>query len=192
MSKKNKILVALACVSGCLIILGILFLVNAMGVATFFKAFSAISNVLAKYIVVIVTMACGIMLMSNVCSRIDNDQLRKGSTIAITTFSTVLTVPLVYVFIAVFPATINGTVGPVGEIMALDQIVLGFIEWFGDGAFLYVVYAFMLILSLVFIAVPLFMGVLTVKGKAIELAIVDKKIKISLGTLPVLKNRTID
>ncbi len=192
MDKKNKILIALACLASGLIVLGILFLVNAMGVASFFTAFASISNVLAKYIVVIVTMACGIMLMSNVCSRIDDDKLRNGSTIAITTFSTVLTVPLVYVFIAIFPATISGTIGPVGEIMALDLIVLGFVEWFGDGAFLYVVYAFMLVLSLVFIAVPLVTGILTVQGKTIEVKIEDKKLKIALGVLPVLKNRTQD
>ncbi len=189
MDKKNKILVALASLAGCLIVLGLLFLVNAMGVASFFGAFCAISNVLAKYIIVIVTMACGIMLLANVCARIEDDKLRNGSTIAVTTFSTVLTVPLVYVFIAIFPATISGVIGPVGAIMALDQIVLGFIDWFGDGAFLYVVYAFMLLLSIVFIAVPLVTGVLTVQGKAIEVKIVDKHLKIELGILPVLKDK---
>ncbi len=187
--KKQNILIVLAGIAFALIILGLLFLVNAMGVASFFSAFSLIDNVLIKYIVVIVTMACGIMLMSNVTSRIEDDRLRVGSTIAITTFSTILTVPLVYVFVAIFPAAANGTIGPVGKIMTLDKILEGFVDWFGDGAFLYVVFAFMLVLSIVFITVPLLMGILTARGKTIEVAIIDKKLKISIGTLPVLKNR---
>ena len=61
-----------------IIILGILFLLNAMQDMSnpdniaFFTAFSKIDNVLAKYIVVILTMSCGIMLFSNVALRFPN------------------------------------------------------------------------------------------------------------------------
>lgn len=190
-TKKHKIRSLLFALSIALIILGILFLVNAMGAARIFPAFYDIENVLAKYIVVIVTMACGIMLFSSLSSQIEQDKLRNGLTIGITTFSTVLTVPLVYVFIAIFPAKTLGKIGPVGAVMSLDEILKGFEEWFGGGALLYVVLSFMLILSLIFIAVPLATGILTVKGKTIVIGKKPEsgKFGIYLETLPVLKKR---
>lgn len=190
-SKEHKVRSFLFALSIALIVLGILFLVNAMEAARIFPAFYDISNVLAKYIVVIVTMACGIMLFSNLATTIEDDKLRNGLTIGITAFSTVLTVPLVYVFIAIFPAKARGAIGPVGEIMTLGKIIQGFEEWFGSGAFLYVVFVFMLILSLIFISFPLLTGILAVKGKTIVLGKRPDtgKFSVYIDKLPVLKNR---
>lgn len=189
-SKEHKVRSCLFALSIALIVLGILFLVNAMEAARIFPAFYDVENVLAKYIVVIATMAAGIMLFSNLASTIEEDKLRNGLTIGITAFSTVLTVPLVYVFIAIFPAKVSGAIGPVGEIMALDKILAGFVAWFGDGAFLFVVLTFMLFLSIIFISFPLLTGVLTVKGKAIKLGKnAAGKFSISIGTLPVLEKK---
>ena len=189
-TKQHPVRSCLFALSIALIVLGLLFLVNAMEAARIFPAFYDIENVLAKYIVVIITMACGIMLFSNLSTQIEQDKLRNGLTIGITTFSTVLTVPLVYVFIAIFPLKATGKMGPVGQIMTLDKILAGFEAWFGSGAFLYVVLVFMLLLSIVFISFPLLTGVLAVKGKAI---IVGKqkngKFGIGLGPLPVLAAR---
>lgn len=190
-SKKHPVRSALFALSIALIALGFLFLVNAMGAARIFPAFYEIHNVLAKYIVVIITMACGIMLFSNLSTLIEQDKLRNGLTIGITTFSTVLTVPLVYVFIAIFPLKTLGALGPVGKIMALDKILQGFEEWFGSGAFLYVVLTFMLLLSIIFISFPLLTGVLAVKGKTIKIGKgKNGKFGISLAPLPVLAART--
>ena len=187
-SKAHKVRSCLFILSMAFIILGFLFLINAMEAARIFPAYYDIPNVLAKYIVVIITMAMGIMLFSNLSSSIEEKKLRNGLTIGIVTFSTVMTVPLVYVFIAIFPAHAAGKIGPVGQIMALDRIVDGFTDWFGNGAFLYVVFVFMLILSIIFIAFPLVTGVLTVKGKAI---VVGKnqngKFGIFIDDLPVIK-----
>ncbi len=189
-TKQHPVRSCLFALSIALIVLGLLFLVNAMEAARIFPAFYDIENVLAKYIVVIITMACGIMLFSNLSTQIEQDKLRNGLTIGITTFSTVLTVPLVYVFIAIFPLKATGKMGPVGQIMTLDKILAGFEAWFGSGAFLYVVLVFMLLLSIVFISFPLLTGVLAVKGKTI---IVGKqkngKFGIGLGPLPVLAAR---
>ena len=105
MSKHNKIVISLMVLSVAIIIIGILFLLNAMQENPedgFFPAFCNISNLLGKYIIVIVTMATGIMMFSNVALQFENKKLRNGLTIGITTFSTVLTVPLVYVFVAIF------------------------------------------------------------------------------------------
>ena len=46
--------IILSCV---IMVFGILFLVNAMGVANFYKSYAAIKNPLAKYLVVILVMA---------------------------------------------------------------------------------------------------------------------------------------
>ena len=75
--------------------------------------------------------------------------------------------------------------GPVGKLMALDRIEEGFIAWFGNGAFLWVVYVFMLILSIVFITVPLVSGVLAVYGKAIQVG----KGGIKIGVLPIIEKQ---
>lgn len=172
LSKKQKIQTGLISLSVAFIILGILFLVNAIQedpANGFFKAFCNIQNVLAKYIIVIVTMSCGIMLFSNVALTIESQKLRNNMTIGITVFAFILTVPLVYVFIAMFPYQASGAMGPVGGFMGVNRIAAGFMAWFGNGGLLWVVYVFMLILSIVFLAVPLITGVLAVKGKALKI-----------------------
>lgn len=175
LNKNEKIQIILLSLACAIIILGILFLVNAMQENpedVFFPAFCAINNVLAKYIIVILTMATGIMLFSNVATTIAKRKLRNGLTIGITAFSTVLTVPLVYVFIAILPYAADpkpyAELNPVDAVMRMDRIFDGFVAWFGDGAFLWVVLVFMLILSLVFITFPLLTGILAVsKEKAL-------------------------
>lgn len=162
MKKKDIIIYSLLALSCIIIVFGILFLLSAAEIAPIFTFFKSMNNVLVRYIIVILTMAVGIMTFSNVASRLDNKKLSNGLSIGITTFSTILTIPLVYVFIAIFFAQ-NGKVGPVGEIMMLDRIVEGFNDWFGSGTFIWVVYSFMLILSLVFIAVPIITCIDTVK-----------------------------
>lgn len=187
MSKHNKIVISLMVLSVAIIIIGILFLLNAMQENPedgFFPAFCNISNLLGKYIIVIVTMATGIMMFSNVALQFENKKLRNGLTIGITTFSTVLTVPLVYVFVAIFVYHSKGIMGPVGKLMAVHRIEEGFIAWFGNGTFLWVIYAFMLILSIVFITVPLISGILAVKGKTIKLGG-----GLTLATLPIIEKQ---
>ncbi len=187
MSKHNKIVISLMVLSVAIIIIGILFLLNAMQENPedgFFPAFCNISNLLGKYIIVIVTMATGIMMFSNVALQFENKKLRNGLTIGITTFSTVLTVPLVYVFVAIFVYHSKGIMGPVGKLMAVHRIEEGFIAWFGNGTFLWVIYAFMLVLSIVFITVPLISGILAVKGKTIKLGG-----GLTLATLPIIEKQ---
>ena len=162
MTKRDKILVAVLALACVVILFGIMFLLSAAEIANIFPFFGNIDNVLVRYIIVIFAMATGIMTFSNVCAHLSNLKVRKGLNIGITVFSTVLTIPLVYVFVAIFFAA-NGKIGPVGEAMMLDRIVAGFEAWFGTGAFVYVVYVFMLILSIVFITVPLVSCVQVVK-----------------------------
>lgn len=204
LSKPEKVLWGLLGLSVAIIVLGILFLLNAMQDMSqpnigFFPAFCAIDNVLAKYIVVILTMSCGIMLFSNVALRFPNKKLRNGLTIGITTFAFVLTLPLVYVFIAILPLAAKATstgmpafeqLNVVDQVMRTDNILGGFMDWFGSGAFLWVVLVFMLLLSVLFLLEPLFAGICVTKGKILNIVGKNKDGKIRLFTtdeLPVLK-----
>ena len=196
LKKNEKVqagLLSLACV---IIVLGILFLVNAMQedpANGFFPAFCEIDNLIGKYIIVILTMACGIMLFSNVGITFEDKKLRNGLTIGITVFSTILTVPLVYVFIAIFPYAADPV--PFEELNALDAIMRmdriyegyeGFVAWFGDGGLMWAVLAVMLVLSLVFISFPLATGILAVKNEQ-TLGFKKEGFPFGVITLPVVE-----
>lgn len=207
LSKTEKVLFALLGLSVAIIILGILFLLNAMqdmenpDNIAFFTAFSRIDNVLAKYIVVILTMSAGIMLFSNVALNFPNRKLRNGLTIGITAFAFVLTLPLVYVFIAVLPLAAKATTTGmpafdelfvVDQVMRTDNILKGFMAWFGGGAFLWVVLVFMLLLSILFLLEPLCAGICVTKGKILNIVGKNKDGKVRLfctDELPVLKKQ---
>lgn len=193
LKKNEKVqagLLSLACV---IIVLGILFLVNAMQedpADGFFPAFCELDNILAKYIIVILTMACGIMLFSNVAVTIEQKKLRNGLTIGITAFSTVLTLPLVYVFVAIFPYAANPVpfeqLNPVDAVMRMDRIYEGFVAWFRDGGLMWAVLAVMLVLSLVFITFPLLTGILAVKNEQ-TLGFKKEGFPFGVITLPVVE-----
>ncbi len=193
LKKNEKVqagLLSLACV---IIVLGILFLVNAMQedpADGFFPAFCELDNILAKYIIVILTMACGIMLFSNVAVTIERKKLRNGLTIGITAFSTVLTLPLVYVFVAIFPYAADPVpfeqLNPVDAVMRMDRIYEGFRAWFGDGGLMWAVLAVMLVLSLVFITFPLLTGILAVKNEQ-TLGFKKEGFPFGVITLPVVE-----
>ena len=193
LKKNEKVqagLLSLACV---IIVLGILFLVNAMQedpANGFFPAFCEMDNIIAKYIIVILTMACGIMLFSNVAITVEDRKLRNGLTIGITAFSTVLTVPLVYVFIAIMPYAANPVpfeeLNAVDALMRTDRIYEGFVAWFGDGGLMWAVLTVMLLLSLVFITFPLLTGIMAVKNEQ-TLGFKKKGFPFGVITLPVVE-----
>ena len=192
LKKNEKIQIGLLSLAVAIIILGILFLVNAMQedpANGFFPAFCEIDNLIGKYIIVILTMACGIMLFSNVAITIEDKKLRNGLTIGITAFSTVLTVPLVYVFIAIFPYAADPVpfeeLNALDAIMRTDRIYEGFVDWFRDGALMWAVYAVMLVLSLVFITFPLLTGILAVKNEQ-TLGFKKEGFPFGVITLPVV------
>ena len=190
LKKNEKVQIGLLALACAIILLGILFLVNAMQedpANGFFPAFCEMDNIIAKYIVVIITMACGIMLFSNVAITLEDKKLRNGLTIGITVFSTILTVPLVYVFIAIFPYAADPV--PFEELNALDatdRIYEGFVAWFGDGGLMWAVFAVMLLLSLVFITFPLLTGIMAVKNEQ-TLGFKKKGFPFGVITLPVVE-----
>lgn len=193
LKKNEKVQIGLLSLSVAIIILGILFLVNAMQedpANGFFPAFCEIDNLIGKYIIVILTMACGIMLFSNVGITFEDKKLRNGLTIGITVFSTILTVPLVYVFIAIFPYAADPVpfeeLNALDAIMRMDRIYEGFVDWFGNGGLMWAVYAVMLVLSLVFITFPLLTGILAVKNEQ-TLGFKKEGFPFGVITLPVVE-----
>ena len=193
LKKNEKVQAGLLSLACAIIVLGILFLVNAMQedpADGFFPAFCELDNILAKYIIVILTMACGIMLFSNVAVTIEQKKLRNGLTIGITAFSTVLTLPLVYVFVAVFPYAADPVpfeqLNPVDAVMRMDRIYEGFVAWFGDGGLMWAVLAVMLVLSLVFITFPLLTGIMAVKNEQ-TLGFKKEGFPFGVITLPVVE-----
>ncbi len=193
LKKNEKVQIGLFTLAGLIIVLGILFLVNAMQedpANGFFPAFCEMDNILAKYIIVILTMACGIMLFSNVAITVEDRKLRNGLTIGITAFSTVLTVPLVYVFIAIMPYAANPVpfeeLNAVDALMRTDRIYEGFVAWFGDGGLMWAALAVMLVLSLVFITFPLLTGIMAVKNEQ-TLGFKKKGFPFGVITLPVVE-----
>lgn len=193
LKKNEKVQIGLFTLAGLIIVLGILFLVNAMQedpANGFFPAFCEMDNILAKYIIVILTMACGIMLFSNVAITVEDRKLRNGLTIGITAFSTVLTVPLVYVFVAIMPYAANPVpfeeLNAVDALMRTDRIYEGFVAWFGDGGLMWAVLAVMLLLSLVFITFPLLTGIMAVKNEQ-TLGFKKKGFPFGVITLPVVE-----
>ena len=189
LSKKEAIQIALITLSVCIVTVGIMFLLTAMEAVIVFKGFSEIPNVIAKYAVVIIVMATGIMTFSNVSFLIENDKLRNAMVMGVTIFSTVLTLPLVYVFIAIFPAQ-SGLVGPVGEIMMLGKIVADFNLLIPSVGGLYVIYVLLFFMSIIFISFPLLTGVLALKGKAIKIGKMESgKFGVCLAVLPVIAKK---
>lgn len=193
LKKNEKVQAGLLSLACAIIVLGILFLVNAMQedpADGFFPAFCELDNILAKYIIVILTMACGIMLFSNVAVTIEQKKLRNGLTIGITAFSTVLTLPLVYVFVAIFPYAANPVpfeqLNPVDAVMRMDRIYEGFVAWFDGGGLMWAVLAVMLVLSLVFITFPLLTGILAVKNEQ-TLGFKKEGFPFGVITLPVVE-----
>lgn len=193
LKKNEKVQIGLFTLAGLIIVLGILFLVNAMQedpASGFFPAFCEMDNIIAKYIIVILTMACGIMLFSNVAITVEDRKLRNGLTIGITAFSTVLTVPLVYVFIAIMPYAADPVpfeeLNAVDALMRTDRIYEGFVAWFGDGGLMWAVLTVMLLLSLVFITFPLLTGIMAVKNEQ-TLGFKKKGFPFGVITLPVVE-----
>ena len=193
LKKNEKVQIGLLSLACVIIVLGILFLVNAMQedpANGFFPAFCEIDNLIGKYIIVIITMACGIMLFSNVGITFEDKKLRNGLTIGITVFSTILTVPLVYVFIAIFPYAADPVpfegLNALDAIMRMDRIYEGFVDWFGNGGLMWAVYAVMLMLSLVFITFPLLTGILAVKNEQ-TLGFKKEGFPFGVITLPVVE-----
>lgn len=180
MKKISKVQIALLAVSVILIVFGLLFVLTAGKMIPVFPAFYNISHLILQYVIVIVTMSAGIMLFTNVAAGLKDKKWRDGMTLGITIFATVLTLPLVYVFVALFPA-MSGKYDAFGEFMVRD-VALDFQSIFKTPVLQYVIYTLGTIMSVVFLAEPILTCVLTLKNKTLKISL--KGIKVDV--LPVV------
>jgi hypothetical protein len=179
-SKAQAVLLALSVV---LIVFGLLFVLTAARIVPVFPAFYNISHLILQYVIVIATMSAGIMLFANVAAGIKNKNLRNGMTLGITVFASILTLPLVYVFVSLFPA-MNGRYDAFGEFMVKD-VALDFQSVFRSDALQYGIYTLGTLLSVVFLAEPILSCVLTLKNKTLRIS--PKGIRIV--PLPAAENK---
>lgn len=124
-------------------------------------------NLILAYVLVITFMSIGILTFSNLSARLTSLKWRKKLTIGITVYTFILTLPLLYVFIACFfdptGAAQNGTIFMVNEepanvARAFYEMVKGYMQA------LYTLYAAGVLMSIIFLAVPLHDGIKVVKN----------------------------
>ncbi len=102
MTKKLKIQLCLFAVSVLLNIWGIMsILQTGMGVNVGLTYLDKIKDfhIIICYVIIVITMAIGIMSISINAGQLDDKKWMKGLTIGVTTYSTVLTIPLLLAFI---------------------------------------------------------------------------------------------
>lgn len=135
-------------------------------------------HIILCYVIIVITMAIGIMGASINAGQLDNIKVLKGLTIGITTYSTVLTIPLLLAFVCfvVYPTNVDLAVygsglgefidGMFGTIAKDLGTIFGPKEWggFGSKGLLITVYVLGIIMSIAFLAVPIISAVQAIKN----------------------------
>ncbi|MDE7336505.1 MAG: hypothetical protein K2N32_00110 [Clostridia bacterium] len=147
-------------VAALFIILGILSIVQATGSNAGLIYISKIGNVILRYVVVIVTNAIGIMLMSAAAGTFEG-KVKNIFSISVCVYSTIMTVPLFLAFILMFPAAAGASLPTFLNDM-VGEIVVAFAKIF-KGGWQYLIYFLGTLMSIVFLAVPIISTYCTVK-----------------------------
>ena len=155
---KQSVMIAVATV---FIILGILSVVQATGSNVGLGYISAIPNVILRYVVVIVTNAIGIMLMSTAAGTFEG-KVKNIFSITVCAYSTVMTVPLFLAFVLMFPVGAGSTLPQFLDDM-VREIVIAFQDLLGNDGWQFVIYTLGLIMSIIFLAFPILTTYCTVK-----------------------------
>jgi hypothetical protein len=182
MTKKLKIQLSIFAVSIILNIWGIMSILQAgMGVNTGLTYLDKIKDfhIILCYVIIVITMAIGIMSASINAGQLDNKKWMKGLTIGVTAYSTVLTVPLLLAFICFAAYDMNAAVygtglgefidGMFGTIAADLGTIFGPEQLGGSGSagLLMTIYVLGILMSIIFLAFPIFSAVLQIKGLTI-------------------------
>lgn len=155
---KQSVMIAVAAV---FIILGILSIVQAAGGEAGIIYIKAIPNIILKYVVVIVTNAIGIMLMSAAAGTFEG-KVKNIFSITVCVYSTIMTVPLFLAFILMFPVGAGSTLPDFLDGM-VREIVVAFQDLIGNNGWQYVIYTLGTIMGAIFLAVPILSTYCTVK-----------------------------
>ena len=135
-------------------------------------------HIILCYVIIVITMAIGIMGASINAGQLYNIIVLKGLTIGITTYRTVLTIPLLLAFVCfvVYPTNVDLAVygsglgefidGMFGTIAKDLGTIFGPKEWggFGSKGLLITVYVLGIIMSIAFLAVPIISAVQAIKN----------------------------
>ena len=136
-TRKKLIQAVMIVVAAGLNIWGILSLLQTLGTDVGLKYFEAFPNLVLNYVVVIATIA--------VCA-----------------YSTVMTVPLLLAFILMIPVAAGASMPEFLDSMVGD-IVIAFQIFLGEGGVQYLIYCLGILMSIVFLAVPILSTYCTVK-----------------------------
>jgi len=193
MTKKLKIQLCLFALSLCLNIWGIMSILQAgLGINTGLKYLDAIKDyhIILCYVIIVITMAIGIMSASINAGQLDNKKWMKGLTIGVTAYSTILTIPLLLAFIcfAIYPMNVEASAygSGLGEFLdgmfgtiAKDLGTIfgpGRLGGFGSEGLLMFIYILGILMSVIFLAFPIFSAWLQIKGMTISDLFKKKKV----------------
>ena len=184
MTKKLKIQLCLFALSLVLNIWGIMSILQVgIGVNVGLTYLDKIKDfhIIICYVIIVITMAVGIMSASINAGQLDNKKWMKGLTIGVTAYSTVLTVPLLLAFIcfAAYPTNVAQAAygtglgefldGMFGTIAADLGTIFGPAQLGGAGSkgLLMLIYVLGIIMSIIFLAFPIFSAWLQIKSMTI-------------------------
>ncbi|MDE6967580.1 MAG: hypothetical protein K2P12_02885 [Clostridia bacterium] len=142
---------------------GILSLISVIGIADVVGFYKNFDHILLGYVIVVISMACGIMSFNIFAGR-RKKFAKVVLSIGVTTYSTILTIPLFLTFVlclikkfgANFSGFINDFVAPI-----YDDLVSIFKQDWAQ----YLVFIGGIIMGIVFLAVPIIMCIQTLKPK---------------------------
>ena len=131
-------------------VFGILSLLTIIGVANIMPFYNNFEHILIGYVIVVISMAIGIMSFNLFAGRRQNPA-KNILSIAVTTYSTILTIPLFLTFVLCLIPIYN------------DLVSIFKPEWAQ-----YLIFIGGIILGIIFLAVPIIMCIATVKPKKIK------------------------
>ena len=159
--KKQLTQAAMILVAAGLNIWGILTLLQTLGADVGLSYIDSIHNLVVKYVVVVATMACGIMLMSAAAGTFAG-KVKNVFSIVVCAYSTIMTIPLFLAFILMIPVAAGASLPAFLDEMVRD-IVVAFQSFLGTGGVQYLIYSLGIVMGAVFLAVPILSTYFTVK-----------------------------
>lgn len=170
MNKKKTALQAVMLVAGVAFnIWGLLSLVQTTGTDVGLAYLDSL-RLLVRYVIVVITMAAGIMLLTAFAGTLPG-KAKNILSITVCTYSTVLTIPLFLTFVLCFVVA-SGTPIPM-----VTEICNEFTDIFKPAALHYFIFVLGTIMGIVFLAVPIISTYCTVKNIDLFAVIKEKILK---------------
>ncbi len=159
--KKKWLQAAMIVVAAGLNVWGLLSLAQTTGADVGLRYLDRIGNLIGRYVIVVVTMAAGIMLMSYAAGTF-RGKVRNVFSIAVCVYSTILTIPLFLAFVLCMPIAAGATLPGFLDGMVRD-VCVALQAIFGTGGVQYLIYVLGCIMGAIFLAVPILSTYCTVK-----------------------------